>query len=411
MKKVIASAIGLAMVSSASAAFAIEHQFGGYWRTRAYVADEMFQDGEDYSIQDNRTRLFYTAKFNENFKFVNKFEFNSSWGDDEGGDFGADGDTFVVKNSYADFTFNNVNTKLGIMGAVLARGFLIDDDFSGIMVSPKIGDNSFTLGYMSISNSDLDDSKYEDSDGWAFLLSAALQPTDSLKITPYFYYASIDDSSVTGYKAVAGPDGVKSVPVELGHLDDVSTYYLGADFDMKTDSADLWATLIYNGGEINDHDINAFLVAAGAQSGIAHGQAFYASGDDDLADDDHEGFFNAPGQSYYWSEIMGYGIFDNAWSAGSCGDKITNVAAFNVGVTLQPAEKFTFTGDVWYAFTAEKNVETNDERDLGVEFDGKLTYQIFDNLSADFVLAYLIAGDATGDEDIFEGGVRVSLSF
>ena len=130
MKKIIASALGLMMVGGvAASASAVENQFGGYWRTRMFVQDEFDQDGSYFRI-DNRTRLYYTAKFSDDFKFVNKFEFNSNWGDDEGGDIGADGDTWKVKNSYADFTLGSVNTKLGIQGAVLARGFLFDDDFS-----------------------------------------------------------------------------------------------------------------------------------------------------------------------------------------------------------------------------------------------------------------------------------------
>ena len=66
-------------------------------------------------------------------------------------------------------------------------------------------------------------------------------------------------------------------------------------------------------------------------------------------------------------------------------------------------------GDVWYAALTEDD-EFGDT-DLGLELDGKLSYALMDNLNADFILAYLFAGDATGDEDVFEGGVRLSLSF
>ena len=34
-----------------------------------------------------------------------------------------------------------------------------------------------------------------------------------------------------------------------------------------------------------------------------------------------------------------------------------------------------------------------------------------DNLTADFIAAYLFAGDATGDDDVFEGGLQLSLKF
>ena len=84
----------------------------------------------------------------------------------------------------------------------------------------------------------------------------------------------------------------------------------------------LWGSFIYNGGEYDDGDINGFLAAVGASVGIVHGQAFYATGDGDTNDDDTDAFVSAPGQSYYWSEIMGYGVFDNSSSNGSPNEKL-----------------------------------------------------------------------------------------
>lgn len=217
--------------------------------------------------------------------------------------------------------------------------------------------------------------------------------SDTLSITPYFAY----------WGASVGTD---DDDLEVG---DYSTYYLGADADLKFDVGSLWGTLIYNGGKYEDGDVNGFLVATGADVGITHGQVFYATGDDDNSDDDTDAFLSLPGQSYYWSEIMGLGIFDNTASTGSCGDAISNVAAINGGVTFMPMEKLKLTGDIWYAMLAEEDDDGEDE--LGLEFDGKLTYALMDNLTADFVLAYLVAGDATGDDDVFEGGVRLSLKF
>jgi hypothetical protein len=170
---------------------------------------------------------------------------------------------------------------------------------------------------------------------------------------------------------------------------------------MKMDAVSLWGTFIYNGYTIMDVDGDAFLVAAGADAGIAHGQAFYATGDD--------AFVVAPGASYYWSEILGLGVFDNTAPDGSPANGITNIAAFNAGVTLKPMDKIKVDADVWYAMLDEDNA--NGDNELGLEFDGKLTYALMDNLSAEFILAYLVAGDAIGDDDVFEGGVRVSLKF
>jgi hypothetical protein len=72
-------------------------------------------------------------------------------------------------------------------------------------------------------------------------------------------------------------------------------------------------------------------------------------------------------------------------------------------------DKLKITGDVWYASLAEDNATGDTE--LGVEFDGIVSYSIYDNLTADAVFAYLLSGDATGEEDVMEGGLRLSLKF
>jgi hypothetical protein len=385
MKKIIASAVGLMLVGglSVTTAQAVENQFGGYWRTRMFTQVDFQPDSGSYTRIDNRTRLFYTAKFNDDFKFVNKFEFNSIWGDADGGDVGADGKTFVVKNSYADFNLANWNFRLGIQDAVLARGFLFDDDFSGAMVTGNFGNVSVTPLWIRVDAEDGVPTKDTVRDMVGVV--SGIKVSDALKVTPYF----IADMT----------SGTNSW----------DNYYFGADVDMKMDAASVWGTFIYNTYEIDragdvpvDVDGDAFLVAGGVKAGMVRGQAFYASGDD--------AFINPAGASYYWAEILGYGIFDNQGPTGAPNNQISNVAAFGAGVTVKPADKVSLDFDVWYAFLDEENAAGDDE--LGLEFDGKLSYALMDSLKLEAVLAYLVAGDAITDgEDIFEGGVRVSLSF
>jgi len=396
MKKIIASAVGLMMVGgvAVTTASAVESQFGGYWRTRAFFQDNFTQPDSAYNRTDNRTRLYYTAKFNDNFKFVNKFEFNSNWGDTVGGDIGADGNTFVVKNSYADFTLGMVNTKVGIMGAVISRGFIMDNDFSGAVVTGDFGAVKVPVVYVSGAQDDVNNDTYViDSTGATVLSSGATTDTHVLSVMPKI--AINDNISVTPHVTYLTETKVET-----------DLYWLGVDVDAKFDAVSAWGTFIYEGGQIADVDKNAWLVAAGADAGIVHGQAFYASGDDDGTG---EQTFTAASPSYYWSEIMGLGVFDNTASANAPGDAISNVWAANVGVTVKPVDKLTVNFDVWYAALAEDNAAGDDE--LGLEFDGKLTYALMDNLNADVVFAYLVAGDATGPEDVMEGGVRLSLSF
>lgn len=384
---------------AATTASAVESQFGGYWRTRFIYEDNMGgtsartgvqanNDTGSHYITDTRTRLYYTAKFSDDLKFVNKFEFNTTWGDANGGDIGADGTgNWRIKNSYVDFNLGMVNAKVGIQGNTISRGFIFLDDMSGVVLTADFGMVKVPFLYAAAVDEEARGNHLGDTH--LFSVMPTVKVGDTVTLTPHLTYLA-----ETGQEVSLDGD----------------TYWLGIDADMKMDAFSAWGTAIYNFGTIgNNEDISAWLVAAGGSASIFHGQAFYATGDDNAANSDHDEFQSAPGQEYYWAEIMGLGIFDDRKSNGSPGDLITNVAAFNAGVTVKPMDKMTFTFDAWYALLAENNANGDD--DLGLELDGVLSYTFVDNLTADFVFAYLIAGDATGDEDVIEAGARLSLKF
>ncbi len=383
MKKIIAAFAGLMMVGvMASSASAVESKFGGYWRTRAFSQIDFNGPSGTEAKVDTRTRLYYTAIFNENFKFVNKFEWNSTWGDNVGGDIGTDGmGIFRIKNSYVDVNFGAVRTTIGTQGAVVARGFIFDDDFAGAIAYINPSDTvKIPLAWIKVDEELAGNDEERDIYG----VMPVINVSDGVSLNPYFIY-----------------DKRQSV--------DHNNYYAGIDFDVKTDGFGGWGTFIYNFGEIGARDISAFLMAGGINAGPVHAQAFYATGQDN--DEDIVGFVSAPGQSYYWAEIMGLGTFDNKGSAGSPENKISNVWAANVGAKVKPMDKLTLTGDVWYASLVEDDMYG--ETDLGIEFDVKATYKVMDNLNLDLIAAYLLAGDATagGTDDPVEIGARLSLSF
>jgi hypothetical protein len=153
----------------------------------------------------------------------------------------------------------------------------------------------------------------------------------------------------------------------------------------------------------------------------AHGQVFYASGDDGNDDNELNAFYvPTGGQSYYWSEIMGYGTFDQQVSYGSPADKISNIMAIGVGAMVSPMEKLGLGLDIWYAQLAEdKDLQGNDvDDDLGTEVDFTVNYALLEDLDLKVVAAYLFAGDGTNPQadnedgvNPFELGAQLSLSF
>ncbi len=401
MKKLLVAAFAAVLsVAFVVPASALENDFGGYWRTRAYTNQDFSGDdteSKDYTVVDTRTRLYYTAKLNDNLKFVNKFEFDATWGDDVLGDVGADGKNFEIKNSYADFNWMDINFKIGIQGLQLQRGFLFDNDHSGAHITYKAG--AFTLPFVWAKVEEgYDNASGKDANDW---------DTDFYVLYPSY---AINDNMV-----------VKGL---LGYMTeeerDMDLFFIGVDFDATFDALSVWFTGIYETGDItvagsmDAHDVDALLLAVGGAYDFGsfdiHGQIFYATGDDDgTADGDIDSFGQTPGQSYYWAEIMGYGTFDAQVSNGSPADAISNIIAANIGTSFKPMDKLKLSADLWYAELDED--DANGEDDLGVEVDLKASYQLIEGLNLDVVAAYLFAGDATGDEDPYEIGTRLSLSF
>lgn len=445
MKKVLVAALAVALAAVMTVpAGAFENEFGGYWRTRAYTNQDFSgsdNGAQDLQMVDTRTRLYYTAKFSDNFKFVNKFEFDSDWGDDNGGKIGADGHTFKVKNSYVDFNLANYNVKVGAQGGYIGRGFVFDDDFSGLAVTGTFGNISVPVYWMKIDEGGLGKDK-NDGDKDAIAISPVFK-SGNMTINPFLVYVFQDETSYSE----ASKDSKYELDTTTGEITDtlrssygvkdINVYDLGISFDMALSNANVWATAIYQGGDYtvatldadgkatakSDMDLSSYLFAFGGDAALGninvHGQMIYASGDD-KTDSDEEAFLDilsstgdeskddGAGQSYYWAEIMGYGMFDQQVSAGSCADKISNLVAFNIGASMSPMEKLTLGADLWYAMHAE---DVAGEDQLGTEIDLTAGYQVMDNLKLDVVAAYLFADDATGDEDPYELGAQLSLSF
>ncbi|MDM8543204.1 hypothetical protein QUF90_19185 [Desulfococcaceae bacterium HSG9] len=423
---IIALALGLVVAFSLPAA-ALENIFGGYWRTRAYTNQDF--DGhstgaQDGTVIDTRTRLYYTAKFSDNLKFVNKFESNAKWGDADTagyGDIGADGIQLKIKNMYIDANFSEaVNLKLGAQGFALMNGFYMDDDASGAKLTFNFGNVTLPLMYIKKFEEGFGDDA-GDADVDSFAIAPEIKLGDAFTLKPTLAY--LTSSDLRSYEAERDRLGLSGAGAEDMDLD---LWTLGIGFDGSAGPASFGLTGIYQGGSIGnvpgtgDVDISAWLWAVNAAFNITemadvHFETFYASGDDD-GDNDYEAFYNPKGASYYWSEIMGYGTFDNSVSNGSPADAISNVWAINLGSSVTVAEKLKLAFDVWYARLAGEDVfdsaDYEDDSDsLGTEVDFKASYPLIDNLNIDVVAAYLFADDATGTEDPWEMGTRLSLSF
>jgi len=442
MKKIaILGLAALMIVAFCVPASALESIFGGYWRTRAFSQRDFSADeseADNLTVIDTRARLYYTAVLNDNVKFVNQFEFDAVWGKDgvEGGkiiagtkadgDIDTDGVGIEVKHSYVDFNVGGfINGKVGLQPGFLGRGFLFDADFAGVTLS-FYGENfSLPLIWMRA----YEEGKASGKDEVDFFGVAPTFGNEAFSFSPFGFYAY--SNNARNWE-------------NTSEFDSLNMWYAGADVDTNIGPLSVWLTGIYQGGDADlavnpseSVDFKAWLGAAGLSvdmGGVAdlHGQAFYATGDDD-DDTDRESFFVPAGQSYYWAEIMGYGVFDNQVSRNACADQIGNIMAGNVGTTIKPTEDLSISLDAWYAKLAESiNItdtttgQVSEEDELGIEANVKISYQLVEGLHLDLIGAYLFAGDATTakynditgryekideDKNPYEIGTQLSLSF
>jgi hypothetical protein len=438
MKKlfIFAFAILLVAVFTLPAA-ALENEFGGYWRTRFYMNKDFsgsdatgYDEALDFSWVDTRTRLYYTAILNDNLRFVNKFEWDGTWGNGDYGDIGADAKgTLEIKNSYASMTAGILKANVGVQGATIARGFFFADDFSGAILNFQTDTFEVPLYWIRADEGGIGkDANDGDLDYFGV---APIFNAGPVKINPMLFWLTTQDASKGSNLNTIDPDGI-NLDLNGGDIEALNAYFLGVNADATIGPANVWFTGIYETGKAeaansgdSDLDLNGFLVALGGSANFgmveAHGQVFYASGDDGNDDNELNAFYvPTGGQSYYWSEIMGYGTFDQQVSYGSPADKISNIMAIGVGAMVSPMEKLGLGLDIWYAQLAEdKDLQGNDvDDDLGTEVDFTVNYALLEDLDLKVVAAYLFAGDGTNPQadnedgvNPFELGAQLSLSF
>ena len=405
--------------------FAVDTEYGGYWRTRAYTMDGFSGDSEDKSLDmskvDARGRLWAKHLINDTTSWTNRIEFNVIWGDEEhGGGIATDGTDYIrFKHSYVDLDTTVVQTdlhwRIGLQGFEAAKGMLFDDDFAGMIISHEGNSSTHKFVWMKVFEGATLSGEYEedleDLDVDFLGLSSTFNfLDDALTLNTNVFYMVSEDGRE--WSATTGNE-------------DINVYFLGVDFTYNLSQGNIWGVFLYEGGSADavysdvEYDMSAYIAAFGGQIDFdpvsLHGEVFYASGDDDLADTDSTAFYVPRGQSYYWSEIMGLGVFDYTGSNGSCSDTLSNMIAFNLGLDYEVSEDLILKADVWYAEHADTNSAVT-ESVLGTEVNLRADYMVNEDMKVTIVGAYLFADDATtfnaeDESDIYEIGMQVSFKF
>jgi hypothetical protein len=442
MKKlfVLALAATLLVMFTVPAAAAVQHKFSGYWRTRFFSYDALnLQDegAEQDQAIDTRTRIYYRPVLHDNLRADFRFEMDAEWGrrgsaystSASYGARGADGVAVEVKRAFITADWANLQWRIGTQGFEdPSGGYIFDDDYTGMKIDYRT-DNYIAGLWWIRTHEGQPETNGADTDLVSFIFN---YKTGNHRFVPWISYQWTNDLQDAGRRdrLGLGPDFVG----ERGSL-----YFLGFRWDGKFGNWDIYAFGIYEGGTLEssggDVDVSAYAgeVKATVKMGQwgAWGRFMYASGDDDMRDNDAEGWYlpgMVQGSVSDYAEFYGGGAFDRNLPAGAHGKEMTNLMNFGLGGWFDFSKAWTASLAWWYLNFAEdgpysqqvfpypREVSTagnGEDKNIGNEFDFWATYNVMQAMKLHFIFSYLILGDAiepdTNSQDPWELGAQLEI--
>jgi hypothetical protein len=389
-----------ALVMPASAA---EMKVNGIWNAKAwardnYDGDDDTDDATQYVTQ--RFRSYWNWIASENLKLVYKNEIDIEWGDsgpqngrNSGGGLSGDSVNLETKNIYLEFMVPDTPVKatLGLQGITLHKGWFISDDAGGARFDMNFDPVSITAYWIGVDGLEANDSVSSD-DVWQAAVSGAYK-AENMDARLSLAYQRNDNDLTSN---------------DVPESDDL--YLLMGEFGMSFDMVSFDIVAATNFGEVDsdgagDRDYEGFMFAGSVDIALDMAtitvSGAYVSGDDE--GDLDEDFQGLAGQTFSWAEIIsdGYSYDRNASLAQIGGaNRPSNMYYVAAGVDLKPTDTTTIMFDVYYVGMVEDRTIAGEEEDeIGIEVDARLTQKIYDNLSMTIIGAYMFAEDGYGVYD------------
>lgn len=366
-----------------------------------YQPDKSTRKQYSANFIEQRARLQYIAKANQDLKLITHFELdytywgNSSYvvGRNQGGAIGADTVNIETKNIYLDANpFKNVNLKLGMMPSADAfKGVLFDADMAGILVSSSYGKFTPSIGYYRFNDTGAGrDGVLGHLTNDMFMLDGKFEVAKNFKVGAAYYFFR-DNKAGTA----PAPDN------------DVKIHSFGLNAEYVTGPLTLNGFAIYQTGWNNTllaqkTYVNAYAGNLGAKLNVGPGTArtefLYVSG----SDNGKNSFYSVDGENgYYSNEMTILGRDKNAYTIDNSilfnsGNKGQGQIGAFLGYDLPVSPKLTTAANVGFAWIAHKNgnsySQTNGTNFLGTEINGEATYQLLDGFSCGVRAGYVILG-------------------
>ncbi len=401
-------------------ASAIEHKFGGFTESMyAYYKNMDFSKNginQDYDAIRSRTRLNYTAVLTDKVRFVNEFEIDFVWGQQQNygtiwgsaGDLGTDGLAFEVRYTHMDFDVADFNFKIGAQRFVVHRGLIIGDDAAGAKVS-YIGAKGLTpsLWYWRLNDGDNASPGFtnrgSDMDHVQAMVDMKFGDLQLIPSVGYLFGNAGRYNTTTGGSQFAGAGPLK-------------IYFAGLDANWKMGGLGVELTGIYEGGKMDDAadlKIEAFALWGKASYKLGDlgiwGAALYTTGDEYTRDTNNIANVNRKYKGFWYPEQHGTGaafVTSEMLSEGDEWSKVPNATKtggkgpenrmeFGAGVNYQATKAINLSLSFWNLNLSKASlITTAGDKDIGNEIDLKAVINLTKHVDLRLIGAYLFIGDA-----------------
>jgi len=368
-----------------------------------------------------------------------RFGKSGSVGKSVGGGFSGDGVNIETRWAYTDFALpeSPARVRIGLL-PLTVNDFFWNETAMGVTYTNGGLNLAWARGSEAVTTSGQD---WGEGDLDALIARYDLKQ-DAFNVGffgTYLIQGSSDPfADYSGFSNIADYQ-IKSLPKT-----DFGIAAIGVDGTYKIGNGFVNWDLVYENGTLNDisvdagltkadYDLSAYLIHLDA--GMNFGKTkltyttWYASGDDNAADNDLDGFITVDVDRFDSIIFMEGGYSDDTYftERPTIGDK--GLFLNKIAVDHKTTDKLTLGGAVLYLMTAEDLTYVDDngraqaQDSLGIELDGYISYKLYANCEVALNAGYLIADDAmdffeaagerdgSADNNIFRSTARVRYKF
>jgi hypothetical protein len=353
-----------------------------------------------------------------------------------GGGYSGDGNNYETRFAYVDFGLPTAQKNRLTIGLqpFLVNKYLWNETATGVQLKGEGGPVKYTLAWMrgnEVFTSRTDQEVYADGD--AYLLRGDFVPMADTKLGVFGLYQHRNTETTATGAGAAAANSASYLLKRFGANVDYDIFNVGADAGLKFGDIFVNADVIYQGGKILQKgpsvssDLSAWF--AHADVGVNVGDikltytGWYATGDDNAADDKTENFIATDVDTFDSIILFEGGYTDDNYFTEA--PYFLNAGAiFNkVAVDYKASPKLTVGVAAMYIMTAEDVVisDGSKTKEIGTELDGYASYKLTSNLELAVNAGYLFSGDAVdafdgipdgkADSDIFRTTARVRYQF